>query len=192
MRFRLPCGLREDGRMDDEVRWLGDEEQRVWRAFLAATGMLNGHLEQRLQSGAGIPHAYYAVLVELSEAPDRTLRMSELAARSRFSRSRLSHAVARMESKGWVRRDTCLTDKRGAQAILTEAGLAVLKEAAPGHVRAVREALFDVLTPAQVHQLGQISTAIVDALAPRCEAALAEDFDAMPVAVGEQPAGRAS
>lgn len=178
--------------MNDEVRWLSEDEQRVWRAFLAATGMLNGHLEQRLQADAGMPHAYYSVLVQLSEAPERTLRMSELAARSNFSRSRLSHAVARMEAKGWVRRDSCLTDKRGAQAILTDGGLAVLKEAAPGHVRAVREALFDVLSPDQVRQLGEISTAIADGLGPRCDAALAEDFETVPVAVGEESQEAAS
>ncbi|HJQ45518.1 MAG TPA: MarR family transcriptional regulator [Amycolatopsis sp.] len=155
-------------------RWLSDDEQRVWRVFSAAVDMLRGHVDGQLQRDAGMPHAYYEVLVRLSEEPDRTLRMSELAERSRSSRSRLSHAVARLEANGWVRRDHCATDKRGAFATLTSAGLAALEAAAPGHVEAVREALFDALTADQIRQLGEISAAIRDRLTPRCEAALAE------------------
>src|SRR5207249_9911313 len=118
--------------------------------------MLRAHLEGQLQHEAGMPHAYYEVLVVLSEAPDRTMRMSELADACRSSRSRLSHAVARLEENGWVRRRACPTDKRGAWAILTPEGFAALEKAAPGHVEAVRETLFDVLTPEQVDSLGEI------------------------------------
>jgi DNA-binding MarR family transcriptional regulator len=157
-----------------EPRWLSDEEQRIWRGFLAAVDMIRGHLESQLQREAGMPHTYYEVLLVLSEAPGRTLRMSELAERCRSSRSRLSHAVARLEENGWVRRDHCPTDKRGSFAKLTAEGFAALKQAAPGHVEAVREAIFDALTPEQVRTLGEISTAIRNRLAPRCAAALAE------------------
>ncbi len=99
-------------------------------------------------------------MVSLSEAPDRTLRMSELAERNRFSRSRLSHAVARMEAEGWIERRECPSDKRGAFAVLTEAGFAVLADAAPGHVEQVRSLLFDNLTDEQINQLGEICATI--------------------------------
>jgi DNA-binding MarR family transcriptional regulator len=158
-----------------DTRWLSDEEQQVWRDFSAAVDMLRAHLEAQLQHESGMPHTYYEVLVKLSEAPDRMLRMSELADASRSSRSRLSHAVARLEANGWVRRQACPTDKRGAWAMLTEDGFAALEEAAPGHVEAVRENLFDPLSPEQVRSLGEISKAIVDKLTPRCEAAAAAE-----------------
>lgn len=157
-----------------EVRWLSESEQQVWREFQTAIGMLFAHIEGQLQRDSGMPHTYYEVLVRLSEAPDRTLRMSELAERSRSSRSRLSHAVARLEDNGWVRRDDCATDKRGAFATLTDEGFAALEAAAPGHVTAVRESLFDALTPEQVRTLGEISTAVRTKLSPKCTAALAE------------------
>jgi DNA-binding MarR family transcriptional regulator len=156
------------------TQWLNDEEQKVWREFLAAVDMLRGHVESQLQRDSGMPHTYYEVLVELSETPGHTLRMSELAERCRSSRSRLSHAVARLEDNGWVRRDNCPTDKRGSFATLTAAGFAALEAAAPGHVAAVREALFEALTPDQVRALGEISAAIRDRLTPRCAAAMAE------------------
>ncbi|WP_236794548.1 MarR family winged helix-turn-helix transcriptional regulator [Amycolatopsis sp. GM8] len=156
------------------TRWLSDEEQRVWRDFSAAVDMVRGHVEGRLQRDSGMPHTYYEVLVVLSEAPGRTLRMSELAERCRSSRSRLSHAVARLEENGWVRRDSCAADKRGANATLTADGLATIEAAAPGHVEAVREALFDALTPDQMRALGEIAGAIRNRLTAPCTAAMAE------------------
>ncbi|EMD26038.1 Transcriptional regulator, MarR family [Amycolatopsis azurea DSM 43854] len=157
-----------------EPRWLSDQEQKVWRDFSAATRMLQAHLEGQLQHEAGMPHTYYEVLVALSEAPERRLRMSELADARKASRSRLSHAVARLEANGWVRRESCPTDKRGSWAVLTAEGFAALEEAAPGHVEAVRESLFDPLTPEQVKALGEISAAVVAGLSPKCAAAEAE------------------
>lgn len=156
------------------TRWLSEAEQRVWREFSGAVDMLRAHVDGQLQREARMPHTYYEVLVALSEAPERTLRMSDLAERCRSSRSRLSHAVARLEENGWVRRNSCPTDKRGSFASLTEQGFAALEAAAPGHVEAVREALFDALTPEQVRTLGEISRAIRFRLAPRCAAARAE------------------
>ncbi len=157
-----------------EPRWLSDEEQHVWREFSMATRLLQAHLEGQLQHEAGMPHAYYEVLVALSEAPGRQLRMSELADARKASRSRLSHAVARLEANGWVRRESCPTDKRGSWAVLTPEGFAALERAAPGHVDAVRESLFDPLTPEQVRALGEISSAIRQQLTPKCAAAEAE------------------
>lgn len=142
------------------TRWLDDDEQRTWRAFLAANRLLMDCLDRQLQHEAGIPHTYYEILVRLSEVPDRALRMSQLAASSMSSRSRLSHAVARMEETGWVRRRECSTDRRGAVCELTDAGMEAIKAAAPGHVEAVREHLFDQLTPEQVVALRQISEAV--------------------------------
>jgi DNA-binding MarR family transcriptional regulator len=147
------------------ARWLTDAEQRTWRAFLEATQRLNLQLDRELWQQAGMPLAYYQILAMLSEAPDRTLRMSDLAHRTWSSRSRLSHAVDRLEENGWVRRVRCPTDKRGSFAVLTDAGFATLQAAAPAHVDSVRRHLFDQLSPDQVRALGEISARIASQLA---------------------------
>jgi DNA-binding MarR family transcriptional regulator len=147
-----------------DTRWLTPEEQRTWRAYLASSRLLLDQLDRELQRQSGMPHAYYELLVRLSEAPDRRLRMSDLARSAGSSRSRLSHAVARLEEAGWVGRESDPLDKRGAWAVLTEAGFAALAAAAPGHVEGVRRHLFDQLEPAQVDQLRTISTALLDHL----------------------------
>jgi DNA-binding MarR family transcriptional regulator len=144
----------------DETRWLTAEEQRTWRSFLDASQLLFSSVEGQLQRESGIPHGYYEILVRLSEAPDRSLRMSQLAEASVSSKSRLSHAVARLEERGWVERLDCPTDRRGQVARLTDTGFAALEHAAPSHVEQVRRALFDLLTGEQVTQLGAISAAI--------------------------------
>lgn len=126
--------------------------------------MLCCALERQLQRDSGMPHAYYQILAALSEAPDRTLRMSDLAVRTRSSRSRLSHAITRMERSGWVERRVCPSDKRGAFAVLTQRGFEMLEAAAPGHVEVVRRALFDVLTSEQLDQLDEISGLLIDRL----------------------------
>src|ERR1700744_6099521 len=117
-----------------DVRWLTQDEQRAWRAFLEATRLLFDALDHQMQQDSSIPHGYYEILVNLSEAPGRSARMGELAARTRSSRSRLSHAVDRLEERGWVERGECETDRRGQTATLTDAGYAALAAAAPGHV----------------------------------------------------------
>ena len=142
------------------TRWLDEDEQRAWRALLSMVATLQTGLDAQLQADAAMPHAYYELLVRLSEAPERSLRMSALAEASRSSRSRLSHAVGQLEQRGWVRRETCASDRRGQVAVLTDAGFAALKQAAPGHVAAVRELLLDRLTAAQVHQLRTIAAAV--------------------------------
>jgi DNA-binding MarR family transcriptional regulator len=147
-----------------ETRWLNEDEQRTWRSFLAAMRLLTDELDRELQRDADMPHTYYEILVALSEAPDRTLRMNRLADMCQSSRSRLSHAVSRLEEAGWVRRVACPTDKRGALAVMTERGFAAIEAAAPGHVEGVRRHVFDVLSPEQVRQLGEISAAIRDGL----------------------------
>ncbi|MFF3852853.1 MarR family winged helix-turn-helix transcriptional regulator [Micromonospora sp. NPDC002575] len=146
------------------TRWLDPDEQRTWRAYLAASRALMEKLDRELQRDAGMPHAYYEILVRLSEAPDRRLRMSDLADATGSSRSRLSHAAARLEESGWIRREDCPTDRRGQIAVLTDAGFATLAAAAPGHVEGVRRHLFDALSPAQVDQLRRISETMLDHL----------------------------
>lgn len=142
------------------TRWLDEEQQRAWRAFLDAVQVLQRGVDAQLQDEAGMPHGYYELLVRLSEAPGRRLRMSALADAAGSSRSRLSHAVAQLEQRGWVRREACLHDRRGQVAVLTEAGLAALAAAAPGHVAAVRRLLVDRLTPDQLRQLRSICQAV--------------------------------
>ncbi|WP_410821587.1 MarR family winged helix-turn-helix transcriptional regulator [Micromonospora sp. 050-3] len=146
------------------TRWLDPDEQRTWRAYLTASRVLMDTLDRELQREAGMPHAYYEILVQLSEAPGRQLRMSQLAQAAGSSRSRLSHAVARLEAAGWVRREDCPTDRRGQVALLTDEGFAVLAAAAPGHVEGVRRHLFDALSPAQVDQLRRISETLAEHL----------------------------
>ncbi len=147
-----------------ETRWLSPAEQRAWRAYLQASALLEDQLDRQLQRDAGIPHLYYALLVHLSEAADRRLRMTELAERLKITRSRLSHAVSRLEERGWVGRVGCSSDGRVQYAALTDAGLAVLREIAPGHAAAVRSAVFDRLTPEQVQALTEIGETIAAGL----------------------------
>lgn len=139
------------------TRWLDDDEQRTWRSFLTANRLFFDRIERQLQQGAGLNHGYYEILVQLSEAPGRTLRMSRLAETALSSRSRLSHAVARMEEAGWIRRRQDEHDKRGQLAELTDAGFAYLHDAAHGHVEEVRSRLFDALSPEQLLALRDIS-----------------------------------
>lgn len=138
------------------TRWLSKEEQGVWRAYVVATSMLVAQLGADLEAGTDLTQADYELLVQLSESEGRRLRMSALANRSLSSKSRLSHAVARFEARGWVRREQCDDDRRGAWAVLTDEGFAVLEAAAPVHVESVRNHLFDSLTEAQIEELGRI------------------------------------
>jgi DNA-binding MarR family transcriptional regulator len=146
--------------------WLDDDEQRAWRGFLAMTALLPGALDQQLQRDAEMGHSSYIVLAMLSEAPGRSLRMSELASRANSSPSRLSHTVARLEQRGWVRRDRSPDDGRGNVARLTDEGWEVVTATAPGHVAAVRRFVFDALTCEQVRQLEDIAGAVLSTLDP--------------------------
>jgi DNA-binding MarR family transcriptional regulator len=145
------------------MRWLTDEQQTAWRPFAALLFRLPSLLDAQLQKDAGIGHFEYMVLAHLSEAPGRTLRMSELAAIASGSLSRLSHVVARLEAKGWVRRESCPGDGRFINAVLTDAGWQKIVETAPGHVAAVQKLLIDTLTPDELRSLGAISTQVLEA-----------------------------
>ena len=153
----------------DEVRWLDQDEQRAWRAYLEMTIVLQDFLDRDLQRHANMPLGYYEILVRLSESPTRTMRMSELADATKSSRSRLSHAVARLEEYGWVERQPCDTDRRGAWAHLTDDGYTVLERTAPCHVTGVREYLFDALSPDDVRHLETIGRKVLDHLKPSAD-----------------------
>src|SRR3954451_10196964 len=146
------------------TQWLTADEQRAWRAYLESTKVLMDALDRQLQREAGMPPAYYEILVRLSEGDGRAPRVSELADSTRSSRSRLSHAVSRLEERGWVVREDCPTDRRGQVARLTDEGFTMLEAAAPGHVDAVRAFVIDRLTPAQLEELTVIGDVIVAAV----------------------------
>ena len=147
-------------------RWLDEEQQRTWRAWLSVSELLPRALDAQLQQDAGLSHAAYIVLAMLSEAPDRSRRMSDLARRSNQSQSRLSHTVARLEERGWVRRQRSAEDGRGNLAVLTDTGWDVVQKLAPGHVDAVRDALFEPLTAEQTRVLGDALLAVLERLDP--------------------------
>lgn len=144
--------------------WLSDHEQRTWRAFGLATRLLTNRLERDLLRDAGMPPTYYELLVLLSEAPEQTMRMNELARRTHSKPNRISHAVTKLDEAGWVHREHDPHDRRGWRAVLTDKGLSALHEAAGRHVVSVRTHLIDALTPAQVRQLGEISETLLNHL----------------------------
>jgi DNA-binding MarR family transcriptional regulator len=146
------------------TRWLTPEEQRAWRAYIAASQLLEDAIDRQLQQEAGMPHLYYSVLAVLSGAPDRRLRMTDLAEALKITRSRLTYAVTRLEKDGTVRREGCPSDKRGSTAVLTDAGMSLLERTAPGHVDRVRTAVFEHLAPEQVAQLEAICNGIARAI----------------------------
>lgn len=148
------------------AEWLDDEEQRAWRRFAAVMMLLPGGLEAPLQREEDLTLFGYQVLAMLSESPDRCLRMSELAAASNGSQSRLSHLVARLEERGYLRRERAHDDRRGQVAALTDRGYAKVVAAAPGHVAAVRQLVFDALTREQIRKLDEICGAILAKLGP--------------------------
>jgi DNA-binding MarR family transcriptional regulator len=138
----------------DAPRWLTDQEQQVWRDYLDVTRRFTDRLNRQLVEDSGMTLAEYEILVQLSEHPSRQIRMSELADLAVHSRSRLTHTVRRLESRGWVARQDCLDDRRGILCLLLDEGFAALEAAAPGHVEAVRAGLFDPLDDADVKALG--------------------------------------
>ena len=147
-----------------EPRWLSDAEMQAWLAVLRLVMLLPGALDRQLRRDAGLAHAAYMVLATLSDAPEQSLRMTELARRTATSPSRLSHAVAALEQRGWVARRACPSDRRGLIASLTGDGLRVLEQTAPGHVAQVRASVLDPLTPDEVAQLSTLLAKIVDPL----------------------------
>ena len=134
-------------------RWLDEPEMAAWLSLVQLLNLLPQALDRQLREEAGISHVYYQILAMLSGAPDGEMRMSELARLTSTSTSRLSHAVAALEERGWVVRTSCATDRRGQLAELTESGRRELERTAPGHVTEVRRRVFDVLSDDEVAQL---------------------------------------
>ncbi|TQL52192.1 MarR family winged helix-turn-helix transcriptional regulator [Ornithinicoccus hortensis] len=148
---------------DQEGRWLSEDEQRSWRAFLRGQRLLNEALDQALATD-GIRLTEYEIISMLSEAPGGRLRMSVLADQVVQSRSRLTHTATRLESRGWVERRTCHEDRRGVELTLTASGRAALVDLSRIHVESVRANLVDLLEPEQFAALGEAMQVVVDAL----------------------------
>ena len=149
----------------DEPHWLDETEARAWRGYRRMRRLLDLQLARDLAHESGLSEADYDVLSDLSETADHRLRLTELATRMLWSKSRLSHHITRMQQRGLVRREECATDARGSVVVLTEAGLRAIETAAPGHVASVRRHLIDLLTAEEVAALGNLSERVVDHLA---------------------------
>jgi DNA-binding MarR family transcriptional regulator len=149
-----------------EHRWLDEAEQAAWRRLVGVVLKLPAELERQLQRDAGLSHFEYWVLALLSEAPDRQLRLSELAAQANASLSRLSHVVTRLERRGSVARAPSPDDARATLAVLTDEGLEQVVAAAPGHAAAVRSLVFDGLDGQDVADLERVCGVILGRLEP--------------------------
>ena len=150
-----------------EPKWLNSREMKAWRSYIITSRRLLDALDLDLE-GHDLSMADYEVLAQLSEAPGRRLRMSELAEIAMLSKSRLSHRITVMEKAGWVTRQACTEDKRGSWAVMTDKGFRAIVKAAPDHVRSVRERFLDRLS---VKDQESIAT-----LFDRIETGLREEF----------------
>jgi DNA-binding MarR family transcriptional regulator len=148
------------------TRWLTDDERVAWVRLAAVVELLPNVLDSQLRRDADLSHFEYFVLAMLSEAPERTLRMTSLASRTSATLPRLSHVVRRLEDRGLVRRFPCPEDGRATNAQLTEAGWQKVRDSAPGHVAHVRSQVIDALDADQVRQLTDITEAILGRIDP--------------------------
>ena len=151
---------------DARAHWLDGTERDAWRSFIETSRWVAEMLDRDLKAH-GLTGDDYAVLVTLSEQPDRRLRMSDLAERVSESKSRLSHHIRRMEAKGWVRREACPSDRRGMNAILTDDGLAILGQAAPDHVQSVRRHFLGHFEPDELEMIAAAFGAAAERLGDR-------------------------
>ncbi|BCW08270.1 MarR family transcriptional regulator [Micrococcaceae bacterium Sec5.1] len=147
-----------------EPRWLNADERRAWLALLSINTLLPSALDTQLQSAGKLSLFDYNVLAMLSETEGRYLPMSELAARTSASLSRLSHVVTKLQKRGWVERQAHPGDARVTVAHLTEAGMSTIVALAPGHVESVRALMLDSLSPDDVADLARIGEKIVSRL----------------------------
>ncbi len=146
------------------TQWLSQTEQESWRAWLDMTRLLPDQLSRELSAEHCLSIADYEILVQLSENPDRRIRMSDLADRTLSSRSRLTHQCDRLAKRGLITREPCTDDGRGSWAVLTQEGWDTIEGAAPDHVASVRKNFVDVLTPSEFEELGRISRKISEHL----------------------------
>jgi DNA-binding MarR family transcriptional regulator len=157
-----------------DTQWLSHEELAAWVRVIALVELLPGALESQLRHDDQLAHFEYYVLAMLSEAPQRTLRMTALAAQTNATLPRLSHVVRRLEDRGLVERMPCPEDARATNAHLTAAGARTVRRAAPGHVANVRRLIIDALSGEQIEQLTGIADAILARLDP--DGAMAETY----------------
>ncbi|MEU9746315.1 MarR family winged helix-turn-helix transcriptional regulator [Streptomyces niveus] len=150
--------------MTQDPRWLTEAEQRAWQAYRRMFLLLNAQLARDLAQDSGLSDADYDVLSALGASPDRRRRVSELADRMLWSRSRLSHHLARMQQRGLVVREECATDGRGAVVVLTDEGTRTIERAAPPHVESVRRHFIDLLSPEQIEVFATIGETVVGRL----------------------------
>lgn len=148
------------------TRWLDDRERAAWVRLAAVVELLPGVLDSQLRRDSGLTHFEYWVLAMLSEAPGRTLRMSNLAGRTSATLPRLSHVVSRLEERGLVQRFPCPEDRRAVNARLTTDGWSTVVAAAPGHVGQVRASVIDALAPDQLDALSDVADAILERIDP--------------------------
>ena len=149
---------------ESQTLWLTSEQQAAWRAYIVGTTLLMDTLDRELRQAHGISLGEYEILVRLSESPDRTLRMAQIAESMRHSRSRVTHTVSRMEKAGLISRCAAEGDRRGVEAKMTDKGWELLVSAAPTHVSGVREHFVDLATDEQFTVLGTVMDAVSDHL----------------------------
>jgi len=147
-----------------ETRWLEPDQQASWRAYIVGSTLLMDALDRELRTAHGISMAEYEILVRLSEIPDRTLRMAKIAESMQHSRSRVTHTVSRMEKAGLIRREAAADDKRGVDAVMTDEGWALLKDAAHTHVTGVRAHFVDLASTEDFAAMGRVMNAVSDQL----------------------------
>ena len=149
-----------------DTKWLNTEESAAWVRLVALAELLPGALDAQLLRDAGLTHFEYGVLMALGEAPNRTMRMTELASRTNATLPRLSHVARRLEERGLIQRFQCPQDRRATNATISEAGLQLIADAAPGHVDTVRANVLDALSPEQLQQLYDIAGRVLARLDP--------------------------
>lgn len=152
--------------MSTETRWLNTEESAAWVRLVAVTELLPGALDAQLLRDVRLTHFEYGALQAIADAPNRTMRMTDLAARTNATLPRLSHVARRLEERGLIERHPCAEDRRATNATITAAGLDLLEKAAPGHVETVRANVLEALTPEQLAQLYEIAGAVLTRLDP--------------------------
>ena len=153
------------GTMTTQGPWLTDDQQQVWRRWLAVNAELAALLHRDLQANSGLSLPDFSVLVQLTDRPEARVRVSDLADALQWERSRLSHHLRRMEARALVRREECPEDGRGAFVVLTPAGREAIERAAPDHAATVRTVVFDPLTDAEFAALGRITEKVLARLA---------------------------
>jgi DNA-binding MarR family transcriptional regulator len=144
-----------------EPRWLDDREMRAWLGYRRMRLLLDLQIDRELMSQSALSEPDYDVLSNLSQTPGRRMRLGDLAAHMRWSKSRLSHHVTRMQQRGLIDREECADDGRGSMLVLSRKGLQAIKAAAPGHVASVRAHLIDLLSDEEIDTLANITERVL-------------------------------